>query len=132
VAHELLVLVPGWKWWWWWWWQWCLLLLHPPLLVHLLSLLAHLLAFLQHLRVHVCHSTCHLLHCLHLGCNSWVSSGWWRISRIHLFFLLLWLYKYPLTVSIGCVSYVRQGRTTHIITECIEINIINIINVLIT
>jgi hypothetical protein len=23
----------------------------------------------------------------------------------------------------GCVSYVRQGRTTHIITECIEINI---------
>jgi hypothetical protein len=26
----------------------------------------------------------------------------------------------------GCVSYVRQGRTTHIITECIEINIINI------
>jgi hypothetical protein len=32
----------------------------------------------------------------------------------------------------GCVSYVRQGRTTHIITECIEINVINIINVLIT
>jgi hypothetical protein len=30
-----------------------------------------------------------------------------------------------------CVSYVRQGRTTHIITECIEINVINIINVLI-
>jgi hypothetical protein len=28
----------------------------------------------------------------------------------------------------GCVSYVRQGRTTHIITECIEINVINIIN----
>jgi hypothetical protein len=23
----------------------------------------------------------------------------------------------------GCVSYVRQGRTTHIITECIEINV---------
>ena len=32
----------------------------------------------------------------------------------------------------GCVSYVRQGRTTHIIIECIEINVINIINVLIT
>jgi hypothetical protein len=32
----------------------------------------------------------------------------------------------------GCVSYVCQGRTTHIITECIEINVINIINVLIT
>jgi hypothetical protein len=32
----------------------------------------------------------------------------------------------------GCVSYVRQGRTTHIITECIDINVINIINVLIT
>jgi hypothetical protein len=32
----------------------------------------------------------------------------------------------------GCVSYVRQGRTTHIITECIEINVINVINVLIT
>jgi hypothetical protein len=32
----------------------------------------------------------------------------------------------------GCISYVRQGRTTHIITECIEINVINIINVLIT
>jgi hypothetical protein len=27
----------------------------------------------------------------------------------------------------GCISYVRQGRTTHIITECIEINVINII-----
>jgi hypothetical protein len=34
--------------------------------------------------------------------------------------------------EVGCVSYVRQGRTTHIITECIEINVINIINVLIT
>jgi hypothetical protein len=32
----------------------------------------------------------------------------------------------------GCISYVRQGRTTHIITECIEVNVINIINVLIT
>jgi hypothetical protein len=31
-----------------------------------------------------------------------------------------------------CVSYVRQGRTTCIIIECIEINVINIINVLIT
>jgi hypothetical protein len=34
--------------------------------------------------------------------------------------------------KVGCVSYVRQGRTTHIITECIEINVINVINVLIT
>jgi hypothetical protein len=32
----------------------------------------------------------------------------------------------------GCISYVRQGRTTHIITKCIEINVINIINILIT
>jgi hypothetical protein len=32
----------------------------------------------------------------------------------------------------GYVSYVRQGRRTPIITEFIEINIINIINVLIT
>jgi hypothetical protein len=31
-----------------------------------------------------------------------------------------------------CISYVRQGRKTHIIIECIKINIINIINVLIT
>jgi hypothetical protein len=31
-----------------------------------------------------------------------------------------------------CISYVRQGRTTHIIAECIEINVINIINVIIT
>jgi hypothetical protein len=32
----------------------------------------------------------------------------------------------------GCVSYMRQRGTTHIITECIEINVINIINILIT
>jgi hypothetical protein len=32
----------------------------------------------------------------------------------------------------GCVSYVRQERTTHIIIEYLEINVINIINVLIT
>jgi hypothetical protein len=32
----------------------------------------------------------------------------------------------------GCISYVRQRRTTHIITERIEINVINIINKLIT
>jgi hypothetical protein len=32
----------------------------------------------------------------------------------------------------GCISYVRQGRTTHLITVCIEINVINIMNVLIT
>jgi hypothetical protein len=34
--------------------------------------------------------------------------------------------------KVGCVPYVRQGITTHIITECIEINVINIINVPIT
>jgi hypothetical protein len=34
--------------------------------------------------------------------------------------------------KVGCVSYVCQGKTTHIIKECIEINVINIINVLIT
>jgi hypothetical protein len=27
----------------------------------------------------------------------------------------------------GCVSYVRQKRTTHIMTKCIEINVTNII-----
>jgi hypothetical protein len=32
----------------------------------------------------------------------------------------------------GCVLYVRQVRTSHIMTKCIEINVINIINVLIT
>jgi hypothetical protein len=31
----------------------------------------------------------------------------------------------------GCVSYVRQRRTTHIMTKCIEINITNIINIII-
>jgi hypothetical protein len=99
VAHKFLLLVPGWKWWWWWWWwQWCLLLLHPPLLAHLLPCSVHLLAFLPHLRMHIRHIISHLLNYLHLGCNSWVSSGWWRI---HLFFLLLWLSKHPLTVSIG-------------------------------
>jgi hypothetical protein len=25
--------------------------------------------------------------------------------------------------KVGCVSYVHQRRTTHIITECIEINV---------
>jgi hypothetical protein len=32
----------------------------------------------------------------------------------------------------GCVLYVRQRRTIHIMTKCIEINITNIINVNIT
>jgi hypothetical protein len=32
----------------------------------------------------------------------------------------------------GYISYVRQGRITDIIIECIKINVINIINVLIT
>jgi hypothetical protein len=32
----------------------------------------------------------------------------------------------------GCVSYVRQRRTTHIMTKCIEINVTKIINVIIT
>jgi hypothetical protein len=99
VAHKLLVLVLGWNWWWWR--QWCLLLLRPSLLVHLFSPLAHLLAFLSHLRVHIHHSIIHLLHYPHLGCNCWISSGWWRIWRVHLCLLLLWLSKYPPTVSIG-------------------------------
>jgi hypothetical protein len=30
-----------------------------------------------------------------------VSSGWWRLWRIHLRLLLLWLSKYPPSVSIG-------------------------------
>jgi hypothetical protein len=29
--------------------------------------------------------------------------------------------------KVGCVSYVRQRRTTHIMTKCIEINVTNII-----
>jgi hypothetical protein len=101
-AHELPVLVPGWNWWWWWW-QWCLLLLHPPLLTHLLSLslLTNLLAFLPHLHVHIRHSISHLLHYPYLGCNCWISPSWWRIWRIHLCLLLLLLSKYPLIVSIG-------------------------------
>jgi hypothetical protein len=74
--------------------------LHPPLLAHLFPLLAHLLAFLPHLCVHIYHSVSHLLHYPHLGCNCWISTGWWRIWRIHLYFLLLWLSKYPPTVSI--------------------------------
>ena len=32
----------------------------------------------------------------------------------------------------GCVSYVRQRRTTHIMIKCIEVNVTNIINVIIT
>jgi hypothetical protein len=31
-----------------------------------------------------------------------------------------------------CVSYMRQGRTSHIMTKCVDINVINIINILIT
>jgi hypothetical protein len=29
--------------------------------------------------------------------------------------------------KLGCISYVRQRRTTHIMTKCIEINVTNII-----
>jgi hypothetical protein len=29
--------------------------------------------------------------------------------------------------KVGCVSYVRQRRTTHIMTKCIEINVTIII-----
>jgi hypothetical protein len=43
---------------------------------------------LSHLRLHICHNISHLLHHLHLGCNQWINSGWWRIWRIHLCFLL--------------------------------------------
>jgi hypothetical protein len=66
-----------------------------------LSLLAHLLVFLPHLRMLVHHSIYHLLHYPHLGCNCWISTGWWRIWRVHICLLLLWLSKYPPTVSIG-------------------------------
>ena len=39
-----------------------------------------------------------------------------------------WCMSHPdLRDKAGCIPYVRQGRTTHIITECIEINVINII-----
>jgi hypothetical protein len=99
AAHKFSVLIPGWNWWWRWWWQWCLLLLHPPLLAHLLSLLVHLLAFLPHLRMHIRHSISHLLHYPHLGRNFSINIGWWRIRRIHLGLLLL--SKYPPIVSIG-------------------------------
>jgi hypothetical protein len=34
--------------------------------------------------------------------------------------------------KVRCVSYVRQRRTTHIMAKCIEINVTNIINVIIT
>jgi hypothetical protein len=81
-----------------------LLLLRPSLLAHLLSLLAHLLAFLSHLRMYIHHGVSHQLHYPHQSCNYGISSGWWRIwkiRRIHLFFLLLWLFKYPPIVSIG-------------------------------
>jgi hypothetical protein len=100
VAHELPVLVLRWNWWWWWWWQWCLLLLHPSFLAHLLPLLAHLLMLMSHLRMHICHSISHLLHHLHLGCNYLISSGWWRIQRIHLCLLLL-LSKCPPVEWVG-------------------------------
>jgi hypothetical protein len=102
VAHEFTVLVPGWNWWWRWW-QWCLLLLRPSLLAHLLSLLAHLLVFLPYLRMHIRHSISHLLHYLHLGCNCWISFGWWRIWRIRMIHLglLLLLSKYPPVEWVG-------------------------------
>jgi hypothetical protein len=48
-------------------------------------------------------------------------------------FSLIPLLSHPdLRDKARCISYVRQGRTTDIIIECIEINVINIINVLIT
>jgi hypothetical protein len=48
-------------------------------------------------------------------------------------FALIPLLPHPdLRDKAGCISYVRQERTTHKITECIEINVINIMNVLIT
>jgi hypothetical protein len=70
-------------------------------LAYILSLLEHLLAFLPHLRVHICHGVCHMLHYPHLGWYYGISSNWWRLWRIHLRLLLLWLSKYPLSVSIG-------------------------------
>jgi hypothetical protein len=45
----------------------------------------------------------------------------------------IWYLSHPdLRDKVGYVSYMRQVRTTHIITECIEINVTNIIDVLIT
>jgi hypothetical protein len=78
-----------------------LLSLLAHLLAYIFSLLAHFLAFLPHLRVHIRHSVSHLLHYPHLCCNSWVNNCWWRWRRIHLRLLLLWLSKYPSSVSIG-------------------------------
>jgi hypothetical protein len=78
-----------------------LLSLLAHLLAYILSLLVHLLAFLPHLHVHIRHGVYHLLHYPHLGCNCGISSGWWRLWRIHLRLLLLWLSKYPPSVSIG-------------------------------
>jgi hypothetical protein len=68
-------------------------------LTYILSFLAHLLAFLPHLCMHVRHGICHLLHYPHLGSNCRISTGWWRLWRIHLK-LLLWSSEYPPSVSI--------------------------------
>jgi hypothetical protein len=64
----------------------------------------------------------------------------WSCSRrarllTWLFWLMFqdfWMSHPNLKDKAGCVSYVRQGRTSHIMTKCIEINVINIINVIIT
>jgi hypothetical protein len=43
-------------------------------------------------------------------------------------FPLIPLLSHPdLRDKVGCVSYVRQRRTTYIMTKCIEINVTNII-----
>jgi hypothetical protein len=55
-----------------------------------------------------------------------------NLQRYYGYLNSLFLSHPDLRDKAGCVSYVCQGRTTHIITECIEINVINIINVPIT
>jgi hypothetical protein len=69
--------------------------------------------------------------------------NWWHEHKLTYPIFQLWLETLCLLLpqllshpdlrdKSGCISYVHQGRTTHIITECIEINVVNIIKVLIT
>jgi hypothetical protein len=53
------------------------------------------------------------------------------MNKLHIpyiMFLAPWFVSHPdLMDKAGCVSYVRQRRTSHIMTKCIEINVTNII-----